>query len=43
MTAGDLYRCGLDWCSDSGGSWWLFGIGLAVAVWMLWREVKRDR
>ena len=30
-------------CSAGGGSWWLFALGLAVLVWLLWREFRRDR
>lgn len=30
-------------CSAGGGSWWLFGLGVAVLVVALVRAARRDR
>ena len=46
MTAGDVYRCGLDWCSDSRMEWWtipLFVVGGLVAVVGIVRAVRAIR
>jgi hypothetical protein len=46
MIAGDVYRCGLDWCQDSTLEWWtvpLFVVAGVVLFRVLQREVGKAR
>jgi hypothetical protein len=41
MIAGEVYRCGLDWCQDSTLEWWTVPL-FVVAGFVLFRVLRKE-